>query len=103
MYERFNKAKERNLKFNKFAPANNTYLLKNNVTCKIYYIQNYRELMSTLQYLLPHIDTTQVSYKVNTEIDKYEFVILNNEGFGNQFIGGVKPLTVRHPSAVLGL
>lgn len=103
MLDRFNKAKRMKLKFNSIAENSNEFLLRNNSNGRIYYVQNYKELVNVIKYLLPHIKDKDIKISSSNEIEHIEYVIEYNGNDLNKIYKEIKPLVVRSPEAILGL
>ena len=104
MLDRFNRAKQAQLTYNKnVSRALHAYLIKNNNTWRIFYVQNVTELQQTMVYLLPHIQEDDIDYTKNSIMDKYEIVMESNDQCDGMITSGQRYEVVRAPGVVLGL
>lgn len=104
MIERFTRAVAAKKPFNAIRKENNTYLIRNIETFRIYYVQNYQELISVLQFVNPHLKKTAIPYKNSFfTIGKWECVIEENGSNDHIYLAEKRVIVVRSPAAVLGL
>ena len=100
MIDRYRKAIKQKKMFNTHKPENNTYLLQNSETGRIFYIQNYAELSNTMCFLTPGMTRLSIDYKYPRIIGKWNYVIEDNS---NGVTMDKRPIIIRRPELILGL
>jgi len=103
MIDRFIIAKQANRTFNKRKPENNTYLIQNTETGRVYYVQNYKELISVMAFVNPHLKRTVIAYDKNYSIGKWDIVIEDSRDNDHIYLSEKRVMVVRTPSQILGL